>query len=338
MKTIIKYLIAVFFLIFFISCENLVLEKNPENNPLSTFEVFWTNLDQRYAYFSLKNINWDSIYSEYKPGVYNEMPSNELWDILSDMLCELKDGHVNVIDNNRWSYWLNCKEQTYNVNFDYQVIVNNYLKRPIKYSGPLLYNILDDIGYIYIPDFESDVSDKDIDFLVNYFKDTKGLIIDIRSNGGGNSENVNIIESRLLNTRTLVEYIYYKNGPGHNDFTAPQEVHISPDGAVQYTKPIVVLINKESYSSASFFASRMSVLPHVSLIGDTTSGGGGRPKFFDLPNGWAVRYSSNYALRADGLNIENGVPPDFYVELKNEDLLKGEDTIIEYALSFLRSI
>jgi C-terminal processing protease CtpA/Prc len=173
--------------------------------------------------------------------------------------------------------------------------------------------------------------------LINYFKDTKGLIIDIRGNGGGDSENGDIMESRLLKTKTLVEYIYYKNGPGHNDFTSPQKLYISPKGNAQYTKPIAVLINRDCFSSASFFASRMSVLPHVSLIGDTTSGGAGRPKYFDLPNGWVVRYSSNYALRPDGFDFENGVPPNLWVELKDSDKVKGKDTIIEYAISWINS-
>jgi hypothetical protein len=240
-------------LVLFISCEKLVLDKDPKSTPSSIFEVFWTNLDQKYSYFTLKGINWDSIYTAYKPLVHDEMHPDDLWNVLSDMLCLLNDRHVSLSDNVKWSNWWNCKTRRYNINFDYNLIVNNYLEKPLKYSGPLMYDIIDSVGYVFYRSFESTISEENIDFLINYFKDTKGLIIDIRSNGGGDSENGDIIESRLLITKTLVEYIYYKNGPGHNDFTSPQELYILPKGNAQYTKPIVVLINRDCISSASFF-------------------------------------------------------------------------------------
>ena len=324
-------------LLLFISCEKLFLDKDPNDTPSSVFETFWTNLDQKYSFFTLKGIDWDSVYNEYKPQVHNDLQPDELWDILSSMLCVLNDGHVSLSDNEKWSNWGKCRRRRYTINFDYDLIVNNYLEKPLKYSGPLLYDKIDSVGYIYCSSFESTVTGANMDFLVGYFKDTKGLIIDIRSNGGGDSENGDVIESRLLSAKTLVEYIYYKNGPGHNDFTSPQELYISPEGDGQYVKPIAILINHDCFSSASFFASRMSVLPHVSLIGDTTSGGAGRPRYFDLPNGWIVRYSSNYALRPDGLNFENGVPPDYRVEMEDSDKVKGIDTIIEYAKSWINS-
>jgi hypothetical protein len=322
-------------LLLFISCEKFFIEKDPVNNPESTFEVFWT--DQKYSYFALNNINWDSVYNEYKPLVHNEMSDDQLWNIFSNMLCALNDGHVNLLDNIKYTNWKNCNLLSYNNNFDYNLILSNYIKRPFKYSGPLLYEIVDSVGYIYYGSFESEVSESNIDFLINYFKDTKGLMIDIRNNGGGESQNGDMIESRLLDKKTLVEYIYYKNGPGHNDFTPAQELYISPEGNNQYTKPIAILINRNSFSASSFFASRMSVLSHVRLIGDTTGGGAGRPKFFDLPNGWVIRYSSNYALRPDGFNFQNGVPPDFYIEMLDSDQTDGKDTIIEFAKSWIDS-
>jgi C-terminal processing protease CtpA/Prc len=266
------------------------------------------------------------------------MHPNDLWNVFSDMLCLLNDGHASLSNDIKWTNRWNCEAKSYATNFDYNLIINNYLEKPLKYSGPLLYDIIDSIGYVYYTSFESTISGANMDFLVDYFKDTKGLIIDIRVNGGGDSENGDVMESRLVRTKILVEYIFYKNGPGHNDFTSPQALYISPQGSTQYTKPIAVLINRDCFSSASFFASRMSVLENVSLIGDTTSGGAGRPKYFDLPNGWIVRYSSNYALRADGFNFENGVPPDFWVEMKDSDSAKGIDTILEYAISWINSL
>lgn len=328
-------LLPLLFLLF--SCEEVMLEKDPDSSATSVFNVLWTNLDEKYSYFEYKKINWDSVYAVYAPRIHDELHAEELWNILSEMICSLNDGHVNLINGERWSSWRNCKPVHYNQNFDLGLIMGNYLKLPVKYAGSLLYGIIDSVGYVYYESFEMDISESDIDFLVDYFEHTKGLIIDIRNNGGGDSENADVFQSRLLQTKTLVEYIYFKHGPGHDDFTAPQEFHILPGGKKQYTKPIALLINRYSFSSSSFFASRMSVLPHVTLIGDTTGGGAGRPKYFDLPNGWAVRYSSTYALRADGFNFENGVPPDYPVLQRETDRLRKKDAILEFAFNFIRS-
>lgn len=53
----------------------------------------------------------------------------------------------------------------------------------------------------------------------------------------------------------------------------------------------------------------------------------------DLPNGWLLRLSTNQILDLNQQQIEDGIEPDVYVELTEEDIEKGVDTILEYALS-----
>jgi C-terminal processing protease CtpA/Prc len=79
----------------------------------------------------------------------------------------------------------------------------------------------------------------------------------------------------------------------------------------------------------------MSSLPHVSLVGDTTGGGGGTPHFSELPNGWIYRYSANKSYRPDGLNMDDGIPPDHYVTITKTDSTRWRDTLIEYALDLV---
>ncbi|MBN2273262.1 MAG: S41 family peptidase [Bacteroidales bacterium] len=338
MQTVKKLIGLILLLPAILSCEKIFLDDSPENTPMATFEVCWKELDEHYAYFTMKNIHWDSLYHVYKALIYDQMEQYELWDVLHAMLCELHDGHVNLIDGERWSHWSECNgSPRYPEYFDFDLISYSYFKYTLKSSGPLLYGIIDSVGYIYYSSFTMDISDEEIDFVINLFKDMKGIIIDIRNNGGGDSENITRIQSRIVTKKTLVELIYYKTGTGHADFSAAQEVYVSPEGKLQFTGPVVVLTNRYCFSSANMFVSRMSVLPNVNIVGDTTGGGGGKPRFFDLPNGWAVRYSSNYALRPDGLNLENGVPPDFRVTLWPIDKRAGRDTLIEFALLWIYS-
>ena len=83
-----------------------------------------------------------------------------------------------------------------------------------------------------------------------------------------------------------------------------------------WLKPVVVLVNQGVYSAANDFTLRMKGLPQVKIVGVKTGGGGGLPMSSELPNGWAVRFSSSRTYDADGADIEQGITPD--VVLKDE--------------------
>ena len=55
-----------------------------------------------------------------------------------------------------------------------------------------------------------------------------------------------------------------------------------------------------------------------------------------LPNGWVVRFSAIPTYDAKRQSTEFGIDPDYYVSLSDEDVLKGRDTIIEFARQLLR--
>ena len=77
-----------------------------------------------------------------------------------------------------------------------------------------------------------------------------------------------------------------------------------------WLKPVIVLVNQGVYSAANDFTLRMKGLPQVRIIGVKTGGGGGLPMSSELPNGWAVRFSSSRTYDADGADIEQGIAPD----------------------------
>ena len=80
-------------------------------------------------------------------------------------------------------------------------------------------------------------------------------------------------------------------------------------------------MNQGVYSAANDFTLRMKGLPQVKIVGVKTGGGGGLPMSSELPNGWAVRFSSSRTYDADGADIEQGITPD--VVLKDEITRRG---------------
>ena len=74
----------------------------------------------------------------------------------------------------------------------------------------------------------------------------------------------------------------------------------------------------------------------VTLVGDTTGGGGGLPMSSEIPNGWVVRFSSAPMFDADMNHVEFGIAPDIRLDMKDEDVQAGKDTYIESARAFIK--
>ena len=81
----------------------------------------------------------------------------------------------------------------------------------------------------------------------------------------------------------------------------------------------------------------MKSLPNVTIVGDTTGGGCGLPFTSELPNGWRIRFSSCPITSPDGQLTEFGVEPDVKVDMTDEDLARGHDTILDRAIELLIS-
>ncbi len=327
-----RYLIIAFITLL-ASCEKILMEPDPANNPETNFEVLWNTMDEKYSLFPYKQINWDTLYVRYRPRVNPGTTPRELFNIMEEMLFELKDGHVNLVSPFDTSYY----NEFYNHvprNFEPSFIFRDYLKGNFIRDGALVYGIIGSAGYIMNADFSKDLTEKAMDRIVGQFTGLKGVIIDVRSNGGGNEQNGNIMASRFFDHKRIVEYNHIKGGPEHDNLVRSL-VFLEPDGEKQYTGPTVILSNRRCYSATNTFISRMSVLPHVTIAGDTTGGGGGSPYHSELPNGWVYRFSSTFAMRPDGLNIDEGVPPDHLVYFKHSDILRRRDPILEFALDLI---
>jgi hypothetical protein len=331
-------------LLFLSSCEEVIINEEYEENAVDVFNALWTTVDENYTFFDLKDINWDEVYDANRSRVENGMRRDSLFNVLSDMLFELRDGHVNLqagFDLSRnWEWYLD-----YPPNFDWDIVERNYLADDYEISGPFYNRVIDSIGYVYYESFEDDVSDNLVQYLISKFsprivneKDTiivKGMVFDVRNNGGGKLRNVENIVGRFADERRLVHFWQYKNGPDHNDFTDRIPKYVEPTGDFQYRQPVVILTNRSCYSATNFFIQIMKNFPNVYVLGDSTGGGGGLPINRELPNGWRYRFSSTVTTTVGGENIEAGVAPDERLDLDEADLRRGRDTMIERAFEII---
>jgi C-terminal processing protease CtpA/Prc len=330
-----RILLVLCIAVVFSSCERVLFEPDKgSTDPLKNFDYLWEQVDKKYSYFEMKNIDWNQIRDEYRSKLTSESTDEELFQVLADMLNELRDDHTNLISPfNVSSYNVMLKSPE---NFRWRTIEEYYLK-DMWYTGPFVHDFLDnkEIGYIRYESFLGEFTDAQMDLILNRYKDTKGLILDLRANGGGSLSNVPKILGRFIQTKTLVAYNITRNGVNHDDFSEREKFYFTPAKGVKYLKPVMVLIDRGSYSATTFFALTTKALPNVTLVGDSTGGGGGLPNGGQLPNGWVYRFSVSQLLDLDGNNYaEDGVPPDIQAAFNWSDLTKDE--ILDRAIQELQ--
>ncbi len=316
----------------FSSCEKLLFEEDlASTNPQENFEYLWNECNEKYSYFDLKNIDWDAKKTEYAAMLSDDMSQDSLFNVLGAMLTDLEDDHVNLISNFNVSFF--GTEFLGQDNFYGRLIRENYLDRDYYVSGPFAHDFLDneEIGYIRFSSFTGGVNATNLDFILNRYRDTKGLIIDLRENGGGQVTDIFNILSRFVEEKTLTNYSRIKNGPGRNDFSEAEPAYVSPYDGIRYTNKVIMLIDRGTYSAGSFTALATKAIPNILLMGDTTGGGLGLPNGGQLPNGWLYRFSITQALTLDkSPDYENGVPADIEALFDWNDLTKDE--VLERAI------
>jgi|SRR5690554_192680 len=326
-----RRILLIFLILGLTSCEKVLFEPDlATSDPLKNFDYLWNEVDRKYSYFELKNIDWNQVRDTYRPMLSANSTDEELFNVLAAMLNSLRDDHTNLISSFNVSHFnvaLRSPE-----NYHDRTIEEYYIPNAWR-TGSLKHDFLSngDVGYIRYQSFALGFGESQMDLVLNRYRNTKGLIIDLRENGGGSIFNVPKLLGRFVETKTQVGYSITRNGPEHSDFGDPENFYITPSERVRYLKPVIVLIDRGSFSATTFFALATKAFPNIILMGDTTGGGGGLPNGGQLPNGWSYRFSISQLLDLSGNNYaEDGVPADIEVAFDWTDLTKDE--IIEKAI------
>ena len=334
MKRILLYILPLF---LWASC---ITEDIQDNTPQGNFEALWRTIDTKYCFLDYKHeeygLDWDEVYRQYSNRLTKDMTKKQLFQVLAEMLEELRDGHVNLVAAHETSQYREWYDN-YPANF-VDTIQRIYLGKDYVMAGALKYKILEDnIGYIYYGSFSNAINESTLDEVLNELSICDGLILDIRNNGGGLLTMSDRIATRFTNDKVLTGYICYKKGPEHGDFSSPEPVYVEPaTDRVRWQKPVAILTNRRTFSSANDFANKMKHMPQAILIGDKTGGGSGLPFSYELPNGWGVRFSASPIFDSNMKHLEFGIEPDIQVNMTSEDMQKGLDTIIETARKQLK--
>lgn len=316
-------------------------EATPDyNDPYYNFDMLAQIVGDHYCFFEQKDIDWDELCKKYREKVTPETKQVELFLILSDLLNELKDGHVNLSSNFNTSYYRKWWSD-YPQDFNSRTLQQYYLNFNFFTTSGIIYKMLPgEIAYIYYPSFANPISETALDYVLALLQNSKGLIIDIRNNGGGMLTNIDTLVGRFIDEEFTGGYIHHKLSPAPNDFSKGYPVVYKPcdkERKKYMDRPILVLTNRSCYSAANNFTSVMKELPNVRIVGARTGGGGGLPFSSELPNGWAVRFSACPINNARDEVTEFGIDPSPGCEVHCTDaqLAAGKDAILDFAIRML---
>ena len=201
-----------------------------------------------------------------------------------------------------------------------------------KIESPTVeYQMLDnDMAYIQITEFDLVTTEQFEEAYKQAQADgMKGLILDLRSNPGGNLSTVCDI-ARMILPKGLIVYTEDKYGK-REEYTC--------DGANQIKVPLVVLTNGYSASASEILAGAVKDYGIGTLVGTTTYGKGIVQKVINLSDGSAVKLTVSNYFTPNGNNIHKiGIEPDVEVEFDAEQYKNGVDNQLEKAKEVLAGL
>lgn len=201
-----------------------------------------------------------------------------------------------------------------------------------KIESPTVeYQMLDnDMAYIQITEFDLVTTEQfEEAYKQAQADEMKGLILDLRSNPGGNLSTVCDI-ARMILPKGLIVYTEDKYGK-REEYTC--------DGANQIKVPLVVLTNGYSASASEILAGAVKDYGIGTLVGTTTYGKGIVQKVINLSDGSAVKLTVSNYFTPNGNNIHKiGIEPDVEVEFDAEQYKNGVDNQLEKAKEVLAGL
>lgn len=244
-----------------------------------------------------------------------------------DFLDDGKKFALNIEKNKKWD--IEAKER-----HSGKSEMNDYLT--LEYT-----TLTSNIGLLTIRDFMNDSFIKSFDSIYPLILKSSALIIDLRDNGGGRSDNADYILTHLtskpIKTCSWSSRLYI---PAHASWNYPPEWYTSSSEYLQpvdkkkaYDKPVIILVNSGTFSSSEDFCVKFRGMKRGKLIGTTTGGSTGNGVHITLIDGVVeANICSKKDISPDGVAFVGvGVIPDVEIKETIESFMEKKDIVLEKA-------
>jgi carboxyl-terminal processing protease len=163
-------------------------------------------------------------------------------------------------------------------------------------------------------------------------KNPKGIILDLRYNGGGYLEGSVDVASVFVKGKEKIVTIKYRNAEESETLSSSGEVILAD-------VPLLVLINKGSASASEIVAGALQDLKRAVIMGETSFGKGTVQEVDPLADGSSIRFTiAKWFTPLDREIDKVGIVPDIEVKLTEEDFLADKDPQMDEAVKYLKNL
>lgn len=374
------------FILLWNSCKKDVLTTDTEGlgKFVSLYDSFWSALNKNYIYWDIDTTKWDKLYPIYRKK-FGSLEFSKREDVkksvqlIREMTSNLIDGHLSIIFTHpdirdssvNPAFNRKAKISGFYYPYSYFQTDTNYLDKNFKLgfdnkfssngvpltvlSGMINGNIIYfgfnafELHRSYYSNSTTSVRPVVDYFFEKLFKasyDTKGVILDVRSNFGGDLPDLKFIMGRLIGKPELFGFQQSKLTDNRLDFTPWIETWIYPTQQSRIVSQIPLVIlgdrNSASLSEAVIFISKRRGDSY--FVGESTWGATGPlvdskifgSGSFEVSNYLRVQASSVRFKYVDHQFYEGrGISPDILIPFDLASLKRGVDPVLMKAIQLL---
>ncbi|QQE10494.1 Ig-like domain-containing protein [Planctomycetota bacterium] len=294
-------------------------------------------METQYSYRDRMGIKWAEMCESMAGEVTAARPAELLVEKMRWLLSHARDMHLGIAyEGKRSGTSISYPKHNSNVNWVLSQLSEqeNHARKVISAKTP------DGFGYIWVGSLSGNLSATENGFYeaLRRFKDAPGVILDLRSNGGGDE----ILGRKIAGCFIKGQLAYAKNiSVNPESETGFSDVHTrylnQNDSGPAFDGKVAVLIGGRCVSSCEALVLMMKAAPNATLIGDRTRGSSGNPQRHDVIDGIQVSLPSWQAMTMDEVCFEGeGIEPDVWVRAEADEFEDG-DPVFEAGVKFLES-
>ena len=324
-----------------------VCNASVEHSKEKTFDYFAAMMAEHYAFFEVRQIDWDSRVSQAREKLDEAMTETEFFDLLASMIDGFSDSHTKLfasIGGERLrqqdglgptlSRLRAAKQETPWLIGLFTGLQGDVLDEGSVHTANdrILWGTIDDrIGYIQVlvmggysgveisdPAFreaEFEAFDTVLDEAITAMSDTDFVILDLSNNRGGYDAISRALVSRFADKDVVA---YQTTVPGSGVTSRPRLA--STQSEARYNGPVLLLTSDVTVSGGELATLGLTSLPNVTHMGGTTRGSFSTVLAKPLPNGWVVELSNEIISNPDGAVFEEtGIEPEIKLNVFPQD-------------------
>ena len=263
--------------------------------------------------------------------IYEDSPAEKAGLVAGDILLEVDEHVINDEEIEEIASWIKGEKGTevqLTVLRNGEKVHTTAVRDKVE-AMTILHEMKENqIGYIYIQEFD-DVTLGQFEQALKELEEEgmKGLVIDVRSNPGGNLDTVVNMLKMMLPKGDIVSV---------RDRDGEQEKHVNEEDHA-FDKPLVVLVNQFSASASEIFSGAIQDYGVGKIVGMTTFGKGIVQEILNLGDGTSMKLTTAEYFLPSGRSIHGkGVTPDVEVELEYDEANPTYDNQLEKALEIVQ--